>query len=483
MVRGRAILSTVICGAALVIGAFLLLGGGGGSPRIVRAEFDDAFPLVPNADVRTFGAKVGSVGKMSLTDRGTVSVEIKLLDGVRRPRSDASASVRAGDLLGSTYLALSPGRSARPLEDAIPRRRSFVATSVQDTLNSYDEPTRKALGLLIGELGMTLEGRGADLNRAVLELAPALRASTRLTKQVSDQRAHLQGLISSARRVTRQVAPRTRDLERLITGLDETFGATAANAGAIDRGLQALPASLAQTRTTLAGLESTATAAQPLARQLGASAPGLLKATRNLEPFADAASGAVTDLRPLVRQTRATLVAGKSTFPRTAASLQAIRTASPDLVRFGEVFDPLINIAIKGTFGGLGGLAGEPGKQLAENVLGRNWFRTIGVLGCESFGVPPAPGCMTQILQQTARERAQPGARRRAASDRAGSRPLTGQTTGNPGTPGTPSPPRDDKRPSRLPALPSLPGLSAVPGATSKVDDSTAKLLDFLLGP
>ena len=477
MVGSRAIISTAVFALFLVAALIISLPGSPSADRLVHAEFKDAFPLVPDADVRMFGAKIGSVRSMTLTDHGTVDVTIALLDGVSRPREDASASVRAGDLLGSTYLALSPGNAPAPLNASIPLSRTFVATSLQDFFNSYDTPTRNALQLMLVELGSTLESRGADLNKAVLELAPAIRETTRLTQQVSDDRAHLSDLITSAHTVTQQVAPRSRDLELLIDGMHRTFGATAANAAALDRGLQSLPPTLAQTDSTLARLQTTATAAQPLAQDLGAAAPDLAAATQRLGPFADDAGKAMSALRPLVRQTGATLAAGARSFPRLATSLRTLQAVAPALVRLGNVLDPLINMAVKGSFGGLGRLAGEPGTQKFENAPGRNWFRGIGVLGCETFGVPTAPGCLANLLAQSANSQL-PSARSSRTRRGGIGRVLSAPTLPTPGAAKTVAPTLQ-----RVPILPPLPSVQIPPASVPPAQSQAATLLKYLLGP
>ncbi|MHB8693497.1 MAG: MlaD family protein [Solirubrobacteraceae bacterium] len=476
MVRGRAVVSTVIFGVALLaaVAALLHLGGGGGANSF-RAEFRDAFPLVPGDDVRMWGAKVGSVSSMQLTGDGTVSVTVDLLSGVAAPRADATASVRAGDLLGSAYLDLSPGRSAASLRGPIPIGRTFVTTSVQDFLNSYDTPTRAAFSLLLDELGAALEGRGVDLNRAVLELAPAIQQATRLSAQVADERARLGDLVLTARAVAGSVAPRARDLTRLIDAFEETFNVTAANGGALDRGLAELPAALAATRATLAQLETAAAGAQPLAQQLLGAAPTLAVATRRLAPFAGAAGAAARSLTPLVRSLGATLSAGSRTFPRLTHTLEQIRAAAPGVDRFSAVFDPLIYLAIKGSFGGLGRLASEPGVQAFESLPGRNWFRTVGVLGCESFGVPTAPGCMANILLKTAGSPA--AARRPAAANAAPVTPVKPPARLPQTLAGVPLP--------HVPAVPSIPFASPIAPLTqtpAAAAGAAGKLLHFLLG-
>jgi hypothetical protein len=149
---------------------------------------------------------------------------------------------------------------------------------------------------------------------------------------------------------------------------------------------------------------------------------------------------------------------------------------APPLVRLGNVLDPLINMAVKGSFGGLGRLAGEPGQQTFESAPGRNWFRGIGVLGCESFGVPTTPGCLANLLAQTAGSQVSSTPATRAR------RPEVGRVPSSPTLPavGVPKPGTPN-----LPAVPTLPAPQVpvpapnVPGAENRA----ATLLKYLLGP
>jgi phospholipid/cholesterol/gamma-HCH transport system substrate-binding protein len=400
MIRGKGVLAGVIFAGMLVAVVYsLLIPKPSGGPTKIQAEFADAGLLTTGDDVVEYGAKVGTVASMRLSDRGTALVTFSLFSGVTRPRADATVSVRPQNLLGGEYLSLSPGHAARPLDGIVPASRTFVATQLNDLFNSFDRPTATALSLLLNELGRALDARGEDLNQAVLELAPTFDAADRIASQLGQQNAHLVDLISHAEALTAQVAPRTGDLDRLIVSLQRTLTTTALRANGLDRGLAELPKALGQTRRTLALLSSTATAARPLATRLGAAAPEIATAANRLTPFAADARPAIEQLRPLVRETATTLEAGRQSLPRLSSSLHVVANVAPQLRALAKVLDPLAQIAIEGIFAGLGGVAGEPGTQPGDNEPGRNWFRGVGVLGCESFGVAIAPGCLTTVLK------------------------------------------------------------------------------------
>ena len=136
--------------------------GAGGTT--VRAEFDDVYPLLPGMHVRVDGAIAGSVGKIEISDEGTAVVSMELFEGTEPPSADATAAIRQQDITGDSYVALEPGDQPEPLgERAIPTRGTVVAPRFDDLLNSFTEPVRQGLELLLIE---TRQGTRATRRRS-----------------------------------------------------------------------------------------------------------------------------------------------------------------------------------------------------------------------------------------------------------------------------------------------------------------------------
>src|SRR4051794_39153853 len=128
----------------------------------VVAQFEDAFPLVEGMNVRVDGAVAGSVGKISVNDRGVAEVRLLLDKGVERPRADATAAIRQQDTTGDSYVAFEPGRSRTPLRaihghptiactGAVPLRcpHTLVAPRLDDLLNSFGSKERTGIQLTL----------------------------------------------------------------------------------------------------------------------------------------------------------------------------------------------------------------------------------------------------------------------------------------------------------------------------------------------
>jgi phospholipid/cholesterol/gamma-HCH transport system substrate-binding protein len=414
----------LVAATLLAVRPSLLQGGG----YEVQAEFADAFPLLEGNAVRVSGAVAGEVKEIELTDRGTSIVTMRLHDGLPRPRADASASVRAEDLLGDNYLSLSLGSDRRELHGAISAARTNTAPRLDEVMTTFRPSVRAATRAMLGELGIALERRGVDLNRALVELRPALAAADGVMGELGSQNADLRTLIRDTERVTRQAAPRHDDLGRMLHAFAATLDEMSAHRDGIERALDAAPSTLIQARGTLARLTRTAEAATPLARSIGALAPDLGTSARLLGPFLADVTRASQALRPTARLARRFLVEGGPSFAALDGGLRSLGAAAPpldDLMRplvrsVPALVDAQFNAERNGVgerpgeATGLGATAVERGNQLGDPFSDpdRYYNRARLLVTCQSFGLPIEPGCLDRFL-----EREQPGSTSARALD------------------------------------------------------------------
>ncbi|WP_404714323.1 outer membrane lipid asymmetry maintenance protein MlaD [Sphingomonas sp. MMS24-J13] len=123
-------LLVVLLAVWFVMFAWDRTGGGtkAGATR-VTAIFPSASGVSPGTDVRVSGLKVGSVKGLSLDPQSyQVKVDIALDPSVKLP-SDSSAQVTSEGLLGSTFVAFTPGGSPTPLK---------TGDTITDTQGSMD---------------------------------------------------------------------------------------------------------------------------------------------------------------------------------------------------------------------------------------------------------------------------------------------------------------------------------------------------------
>ena len=403
----------------------------------VVAEFRNAFPLIQGMHVRVGGAIAGSVGHIEVNDQGLAAVPLNLDDSIEPPRADATAAIRQQDTTGDSYVSYEPGTAEAPLAEqngvptiacapakpTAPCANTLAAPRFDDLLNAFGPRERTGVRLLLVELAHAVDQRGEDINRAAIELRPAIDAADQALTEINRQNAALRSVIGDAEAVTGQAASHTKELDRLIASLDTTLGATAAESENLDQGLANLPGTLGETRSTLAALTSAADAGRPLAEQLLAASPRLASALRKAPGFLDDAEAFLDDTDPTLDLTRKLLRAGA---PTIAANPDRVITGPFDLgpalsnLLTGVLGDSHTFAALfgddsggegKGTLGrvGLGAVSVEPGNQVGypAGFADRNFTRITGVLNCQTVGQPVKPGCLAGALS-LARKAARP---------------------------------------------------------------------------
>jgi len=289
----RALLVAAVA-AALIAVAVAALSGGGDDARIVRAEFADASGLRSGSLVRVNGAKAGSVHKLRVTPRDTAMVELRLDDDVV-PGAGVRAAIRPANLLGEKFVDLTIGDRARPIR-AIPLARTSTPVEIDDVLDVLDPTTRGRLGLLVGELGASLDHRGRDLSAALRAAPRTVEDAGQLFAQVSQDTDVLERLLVEADRVADSVAGERRALGELVRTGGEALAVPAARRAELARLLRVAPPALRQLRASLRHLDRTGSALGPAARGLRATAPALAETLRALPGFDAAAAPALAEV-------------------------------------------------------------------------------------------------------------------------------------------------------------------------------------------
>jgi phospholipid/cholesterol/gamma-HCH transport system substrate-binding protein len=123
-------LLVVILAVWFVIFAWQRTGGGERSGSIkISAIFPNATGVSAGTDVRVAGLKVGSVTGLSLDPQSyQVKVDIALNPDVKLP-ADSTAAITSDGLLGSSFVAFTPGGSPTPLKNG---------DTITDTQGSMD---------------------------------------------------------------------------------------------------------------------------------------------------------------------------------------------------------------------------------------------------------------------------------------------------------------------------------------------------------
>jgi phospholipid/cholesterol/gamma-HCH transport system substrate-binding protein len=226
------------------------------APYQVRVPLQDAAGLSTGSDLMIAGARAGSVQGLALTPRGVlVTVAVDPEDAPLH--SDATVSVRPKSLLGERYLALDPGRAAGTLPSGatLPATSVTSSTSLEDVVNSFDQPTRDKLQTLVVELGAGVGGRGRELNRGLAAGRQDLDSLRGVAATLASRDAELRTVIANLDGVTQELArsDRRQELGALIRNLESVLHNLAGQEAQLQRALTETDAALARTAGALNG--------------------------------------------------------------------------------------------------------------------------------------------------------------------------------------------------------------------------------------
>src|SRR5581483_3140302 len=134
----------------------------------LQVPLQDASGLYAGSDVEIAGAKAGRVEDMKLQG-GTVIATISVDSDHAPVHIDASVDVRPKSLLGKKYIALDPGQRRQTLDPGSKLKPAAVtrSTELQDVFNTFDQPTRDKLQVVIDELGGGVAGVGQVQNQGI----------------------------------------------------------------------------------------------------------------------------------------------------------------------------------------------------------------------------------------------------------------------------------------------------------------------------
>jgi virulence factor Mce-like protein len=222
----------------LIVTVFLAYNANRGLPFVptyrLSAQVPNAAQLVPGNEVRISGVRVGVVDAMEPVAHrdgsSTARLDLTLDDVVEPLPTDSTVVVRTQSALGLKYLEIVKGTSADgypegsvlPLSAARPE-----PVDIDEVLNVFDEPTRRAIQSNLVEFGNAVAARGPALNSAIGDLAPLVRRLEPVMRVVGAPRTRLEGFVAALRETLDELAPVADVQARLVASLDTTFGAFA----------------------------------------------------------------------------------------------------------------------------------------------------------------------------------------------------------------------------------------------------------------
>jgi virulence factor Mce-like protein len=308
----RVQLVTLIAFASACVGLliFMWISFGGVNPIAPQGyrfsvEFDQAFELASESDVRIAGVSVGKVLSTGLDHHTGLTRAVIEINPQFAPRpADTRAILRQKSLLGETYVELSPGSSNAPkLPDGGSLPRGQVAPTVQldQILSTFNPSTRRAFQTWVQDDGVALTGRGTDVNEALAQLYPFATGVDSVLAVLRRQSSATTAFLHDGSHVLASISQSPAQLQGLISNSNAVFAATAARDTDLASTVKALPPFLNEAQSTVRRLTSFAGATTPLLDELIPAAVQLNPALEQLVTFAPQLRTLLNDIGPLAR--------------------------------------------------------------------------------------------------------------------------------------------------------------------------------------
>jgi phospholipid/cholesterol/gamma-HCH transport system substrate-binding protein len=208
--------------------------------------------LDQRAWVEIGGSKVGEVSSVDPS-----SDEIKLSIDPQYAallHSDATASIQPHGLLGPKFVQLYPGHTGSMAEGGIiPANRVHVSTDFDQVVNALQPDVRSSLQVLLIELGKGSQGRGDDVNAALLALGRSAQNLNTASATLAARDQNISQFLISAEQFNRDV--QNAPISASIADTNKVLSGLAANDQQIGDGIDQTAAVLAHLDTVLSGNE------------------------------------------------------------------------------------------------------------------------------------------------------------------------------------------------------------------------------------
>jgi ABC-type transporter Mla subunit MlaD len=288
---------------------FLWLAFGGPIPLQPKGyrftvSFKEAGQLAQEADVRISGVSVGKVKAIDPDPKsGRSDATIQLDERYAPLPRDTRAILRQKTLLGETYVALTPGSKAAgtlPEGGRLPDGRVASTVELDEIFRAFDARTRDNFRSWMDQLALATDGRGADLNAALGELAPFASDTNTLLKILHAQQPTVRRLVADTGTVFAALSERDGQLKSLIDNANRVFETTALRDDELADTFRVLPTFERESTLTVNRLAAFSRTANPLVTQLRPAARELSPTLTDLSALAPDLRGLFRDLDPLI---------------------------------------------------------------------------------------------------------------------------------------------------------------------------------------
>lgn len=317
---------TLTAVAVAAAGTVALTRHDGEATSDLVAYFDDASPLEVGSQIRASGVRVGTVRSIRLHG-ADARVELELDEAVLPVRKDAALTIKPVNLLGETYIDLDQGSpDQEPLEGEVPVKQTSSAVTLQDVLDTFDDPGAAGLAGLVTTLGQGAKGNGDEVNAAIRALAPTMLEAERLAAILDEQNGVLADLVAQSAPVAEAVSGKDgAELDALLDSTVSTLTTLNNQSTALKATIANLPGALSEARRTLDELSAVSDDLTPTIRELRPVTGDLREIATELKDFSAAVDPAMEALQPVLAEARKLI-------GTVAPIVAALRDSGDDLV-------------------------------------------------------------------------------------------------------------------------------------------------------
>lgn len=302
-VRARRLSALALVVAASAIVVISSVGASNGDSYQIRAVFVNASGITKGADVRVAGANVGSITGIFVGKNNLASVILNVTDPAFKPfYTDAKCRIRLQSLIGEKFVDCDPGTPTKPPlpEDPSDPDRVILGpghtsspVDPDELLDAMREPQRERFRVIINELGITLTGRGQDLQDILDRFDPTFLNVNKILKILAKENRNLVRLAEDGDRSLKSLAENRDHIVGLFKNADAASRATNAKQQELAETLERLPAFLDELELTAPVLENFANQAAPVAASTRAASADLSAFVTGTNEFVDAANPAL----------------------------------------------------------------------------------------------------------------------------------------------------------------------------------------------
>ena len=363
-------------------------------PFELKAEFETAQAVVPGQGqtLRVAGVKVGDVEQVELED-GVAVVTFGMDRDYLPVYEDATILLRPQTGLKDMFFDMDPGNPDPSAEDegaieeggTVPVANTAPDVNLDELLDALDSDTQAYLRLLLVGAGQGLDKRGKDLGKVLGSLGPLTKSLDQINSKVAERKEELSRLITNFNLLTKEVGRSERTITSLVENSSVAVGAIAEQDPSVQRAIQLLPGTLAQSTETLNNVALFADQLGPAFGELRPFARNLDELNASTRKLAIETTPVIRDqIRPFVRSARQPV----RDLDRAAALLSR---ATPKLTVVGKKINRLGNMAAYNPRGAEG--PGTPNRD--EGYL--FWAAWLGHNGTSVFSVQDAHGVDRRI--------------------------------------------------------------------------------------